>query len=68
MLGTMKYAMRSRPSLSRPRRYAPISAVVPTARDIAGSSAADMAMPKRLIGRTYIVWAYVNDETAPFPR
>src|SRR6266540_2013293 len=38
------------------------------ARDMAGSSAAEIDMPKRLTGRVYRLWAYVSALTAPVGR
>jgi len=56
---------RSSPAASRPfsacaRAFDSSSA----SADMSGSSAALMAMPKRLTGKSAIVWAYVNAETA----
>ena len=46
----MKKAIWRRPELRRRRRWAATSAAVPSALDMAGSSAAETDMPNRLTG------------------
>ena len=48
--GTTKNAMRRDPASSRVRSRPPPPRPAPAARDISGSSAAEIAMPKRLTG------------------
>ena len=65
--GTMKNAICRSPASSRRRSCAPTSAWSPSALDMAGSSAADTAMPNRLTGSMLMDCALVSPATAPSP-
>ena len=48
--GTTKKAMRRAPASRRVRSFVATSSPAPAVRDISGSSAAEMDIPKRLTG------------------
>jgi len=61
----MKNAIRRRPSFSRAWSVEATSSPTPTIPDIAGSSAAETAMPKRLTGNSARFCAYPSSATEP---
>ena len=66
--GTTKNAIWRRPESRRWRRDAATCAWSPSALDMAGSCAAETAMPNRLTGRAFSVCAVNSAATAPSPK
>ncbi len=66
--GTTKKEIFLSPFSSRCRSTNPISSCVPNALDMAGNSAAEIAMPNKLTGNEFKVCAYPRAETAPVGR